>query len=127
MAQNKIERYLIDLMYSYREIGEGMWLIDDEAHSLMGVVVLYAPPLVVVREGVMPVPSTGQLELFRKLLEFNAKDLLHGAYALEKDEIVLVDTLEYDTMDYEDFRASLDALSLALGQHYPVLSEYRSK
>jgi hypothetical protein len=51
--------------------------------------------------------------------------VIHGAYALEKDRIVLIDTLEYDSMDYTEFRATLDAFNLALSQHYSVLSGYR--
>jgi hypothetical protein len=29
-------------------------------------------------------------------------------------------------MDYEEFQASLDAIGLALAQHYPILSKYRN-
>ena len=126
MAENKIERYLIDLMLSYREIEKGMWLIDDEAHSLEGIVVMHAAPIVIVRAVVMPAPKERRLELFTRLLEFNANDVLHGAYALENEEIVLVDTLEYDSMDFDDFRASLESVGMALTQHYPILTEYRS-
>jgi hypothetical protein len=86
---------------------------------------MYADPLVIVRASVMLVPIEKRLEFFTKLLELNASDMLHGAYALEGDEIVLVDTLEYKTMDFEDFQAALDAVGLALTQHYPILSGFR--
>jgi len=127
MAESKIERYLIDLMYTYRDVGDGMWIIEDEDHSLNGVVVMHEDPLVIIRVLVMHAPEQNRLELFSKLLELNASDVVHGAYALENNDIILIDTLEYDTMDYEDFRASLEAISLALTQHYPVLSEYLPK
>jgi hypothetical protein len=125
MADNKIEQYLIDLMLTYQEIGQNMWLIDDEDHGLQGVAVARADSLVIVRIVVMDAPKENRLELFTKLLELNANELVHGAYALEDDKVVLIDTLEYDTLDYTEFRASLDALSLALIQHYPILSKYR--
>ncbi|MDR2069536.1 MAG: YbjN domain-containing protein [Spirochaetaceae bacterium] len=125
MAVNKIEQYLIDLLVTYREIGKNIWLIDDGEHSLAGVAVMLDEPLVVFRVVVMDVPRENRLELFTKLLELNASDVVHGAYALEDDKIVLIDTLEYETMDYTEFRATLDAFSLALTQHYPVLSSYR--
>ena len=125
MAENKIEQYLIDLMFTYQEIGTNVWLIDDEEHGMEGVAVALNEPLVVLRVEVMEAPEKGRLELFTKLLELNASDLVHGAYALEGNKIVLIDTLEYDTMDYAEFRASLDALSLALIQHYPILAQYR--
>jgi hypothetical protein len=126
MAENKIEQYLINLMYTYQQVDQNLWLIDDEDHSLQGVAVMRADPLVIIRVVVMDDPKPKSLELYSKLLELNARDLVHGAYALEEGKIILVDTLEYDTMDYSEFRATLDAFSLALTQHYPVLSKYRN-
>ena len=127
MASNKIEEFLIDLKLSYRDIGDGMWMIEDDQRGLESVVVMLADPLVVIRVSVMPAPKENRLELFTKLLELNANDVLHGAYALEGDDIVIVDTLEYSTMDLGDFQAALEAIGLALGQHYPILSKYRTR
>jgi hypothetical protein len=125
MTENKIEQYLIELMLTYREVSKNLWYLDDVEHRLQGVAIMLAEPLVVFRAVVMDVPPQNRLELFTKLLELNANDVVHGAYALEKDKIVLIDTLEYDTIDYAEFRATLDAFSLALTQHYPILSSYR--
>jgi hypothetical protein len=125
MADNKIEQYLIDLMITYQQIDSNLYLLDDEEHSLQGVAIMHADPLVIIRAEIMKVPKNDLLELFKTLLELNATDLIHGAYALENDKIVLVDSLQYGTLDYEEFRASLDSFSLALTQHYPILSKYR--
>ncbi|MDR2479972.1 MAG: YbjN domain-containing protein [Treponema sp.] len=127
MTESKIEQYLIELMLTYQQIGPNLWLLDDEERRLQGVAVMLAEPLVVVRAEVMDAPEHNQAELYTKLLELNAADVLHGAYALESGKIILIDTLEYATMDYEEFRATLDAFSLALTEHYPVLSKYREK
>jgi predicted RNA-binding protein len=126
MTENKIEQYLIDLMLSYREVDGNIWYVDDEEHGLEGLAVIYTDPLVIFRTVVMDAPRENRLELYTRLLELNANDMIHGAYALEKDKIVLIDTLEYDTMDYTEFRATLDSFSLALTQHYPILSSYRN-
>jgi hypothetical protein len=127
MSDSKLEGYLIDLKLSYREVGENMWMIEDEERGLQGVVVMRADPLVVLRVVVMEAPAENRLELFTKLLELNAKDILHGAYALEGNDIVFVDTLEYATMDLGDFQAAIDSIGLALVQHYAILSAYRKK
>ena len=127
MAVNKIEQYLIDLMLTYREIEQNMWLLDDEEHDMPQIAIMYAEPLVVFRTMIMEAPEENRLELFTKLLELNASDMVHGAYALENDQIILIDTWQYDTMDFEEFRAVLDAFSLALTQHYPILSNYRNQ
>jgi hypothetical protein len=125
MAINKIEQYLIDLKYSYREIKSKIWLLDDVEHNLEGMVIMYADPLVIIRVQVMNSPSLNRQELYTKLLELNATDMIHGAYGLEGEKVVIIDTLEYETLDYDEFRAALDAISLALTQHYPILSAYR--
>jgi hypothetical protein len=126
MAENKCEKYLIELKLSYSSIGPSMWRVDEPEHDLVGVAVAHADPLVIISAAVMELPAPEkQLELFTELLTLNVSGLVHGAYGLEDKRIILVDTLEYDTMDFSEFRATLEAFSLALSQHYPVLSKYR--
>ena len=125
MAVNKIEEYLIDLMYTFQEVEPNFWLLEDPEHDLNGVTIIYTEPLVIIRVNVMDAPKDKRLEFFTKLLELNASDLVHGAYGLDGDKIVLINTLQYDHMSYAEFRAVLDAFSLALSQHYPLLSSYR--
>ena len=129
MADSKIEQYLIDLRITYQQIDSNIWLLDDEERSLQGLAIMQVEPLVIIRAEIMNIPKTNVLELYTKLLELNAADVIHGAYALDSDnqKIVLIDTLLYHSMDYENFRASLDSFSLALVQHYPILSKYREK
>jgi len=127
MAESKIEQYLIDLMYSYRELEPDCWLLEDPERGLDGVAVVRADSLVIVRAVVMDAPAARREECFTRLLELNARDLVHGAYGLEGGKVVLIDTLEYETMDYGEFRATLDAFSLALAQHYPLLAGYREE
>jgi len=127
MAENKIEQFLIELKYSYREVKPNFWLLDDEDHSLEGMVIMYTEPLVIIQVRVMDAPKEKREDFYAKLLELNAADMIHGAYGLDGEKVVIIDTLEYATMDYSEFRAALDAISLALTQHYPVLSVYRDK
>ena len=127
MAENKIEQFLIELKYNYQEVKPNLWLLDDSEHSLEGMVVMYADPLVIIQIQVMKIPGENRLDLYTKLLELNASEMIHGAYGIEGDKVVIIDTMEYETLYYEDFRATLDAISLALTQHYPVLSVYREK
>ena len=75
----------------------------------------------------METPNSDREQLYEELLRLNAEDLVHGAYALEGDHVILIDTLEVDTMDLEELRASFEAIGLALVQHYKVLGRYRRK
>ena len=125
MAENRIEQYLIDLKYSYQEIKPNIWLLDDAEHDLEGMFIMYEEPLVIIRVQVMNAPEKNRQDFYKKLLELNATDMIHGAYGLEGEKVVITDSLECETLDYDEFRATLDAISLALTQHYPILSVFR--
>jgi hypothetical protein len=121
---NKVEDYLISLGVSYEEPQPGTWVVDDSGKGLTGIAISYADPVVIISARAMKAPRGGREALFAELLRLNYSGLLHGAYALDGDEVVLVDTLVYDTMDKEEFEASLDAIGFALSEHFPLLSRY---
>ncbi len=108
-----------------QELETNLWLVrtGDGAE----VVVHYAPPVVILRVRVMELPASGprRSELFRQLLELNARELVHGSYGLEGDHIVLTDTLELENLDYSEFEASFDSITLALATHLGALAPYR--
>jgi hypothetical protein len=126
-SRDKVEGYLVDLSYNYEELGENAWLIDDEDKGLRNLVVLLSEPLVILRVKVMELPAEAKEEFYERLLRLNAEDMVHGAYALEGSNVILIDTLELESMDMEEFRASIEAIGLALVQHYKLLSGYRRK
>jgi hypothetical protein len=126
-GRDKVQSYLVDLGLSFDEVDANTWLITDEDKGLKNIVVLVSEPLVILRVKVMELPEWERGRLYERLLQLNAEDLLHGAYALEGDHVILIDTLELESMDLEDFRASIEAMGLALAQHYRILSEYRRK
>lgn len=125
MVKAKIEGYMINLSLTHEEVGENIWLINDAEKGLGNVIVFAEDSLVTIRAKVMEIPAENRAELFEELLRLNA-DMVHGAYAIDGEHIILLDTLEFETMDYEEFQASLDAIGLALAQHYPKLSKYRN-
>ena len=125
MSENKVEQYLIELKYSFQEVNPNFWLLDDAEHNLEGMAIVYTEPLVIFRVQVMNAPEQNREVFYKKLLELNAREMIHGAYGLEGEKVVITGSLEYETLDYDEFRATLEAISLALTQHYPVLSIYR--
>jgi hypothetical protein len=124
---NKIEDYLISLGVSYEEPQVGTWLVEDAGKGLPAIVVSFAEPVVILSAKAMKAPSKDREAFFLELLKLNYSGLLHGAYAVDGDDVVLMDTLEYASMDKEEFEASLDAIGFALSEHYPLLSRYMDK
>lgn len=108
-----------------RELEPNLWLVRTEEGA--EVVVHYAPPVVILRMRVMELPGQEprRSELFRQLLELNARELIHGSYGLEGDHIVLTDALELADLDFSEFEASFDSISLALATHLGALAPYR--
>ena len=108
-----------------RELEPNLWLVRTEEGA--EVVVHYAPPVVILRMRVMELPGQEprRSELFRQLLELNARELIHGSYGLEGDHIVLTDALELADLDFSEFEASFDSITLALASHYTSLAPYR--
>jgi len=121
---NRVEDYLISLGISYEEPQAGTWIVEDADRGLSGIVISYAEPVVIVSARVMKRPSKDREAFYAELLKLNYSGLLHGAYALDGEEVVLVDSLRYDTMDREEFEASLDSIGFALSEHFPLLSRY---
>ncbi len=122
---SKIESYLIDLGVSYQETGENTFFLDDASKGIPGIVVTVDEPIVIMRTKVMELPTKSNPELLETLLRLNASDITHGAYGIDKKDIVLMDTLEYATMDKGEFEAALDSIGLALARHYKVLGKFR--
>ena len=123
--KEKIEGYFIDLSIPYESKEDNMWVISDPEKGLENVIVTANDQVVTITINVMTIPSVKKEEFFETLLKLNATDMIHGAYGLNDHNVTLSDSLEGPTMDLEELQASLDAVGLALLQHYPVLSKYR--
>jgi hypothetical protein len=125
-----IEGYLIRLELPYEELGRGTWVINDQQDKIENIVISYNPPLIIFRVHVMDisdVPKEKREELFQELLKLNATEMVAGAYGLENDKIVLTDTLQAENLDYNEFQASVDAVALAIVNHYPRLAKFRGQ
>ena len=108
---------------NYSEVEPGLWLVKPGGALDFDLVVTYAPPVVVLRTKVMDLPSDERAHaLARRLLELNATDLLHGAYGIERESVVLGEALELAHLDYEEFQASYESMTLALGAHVRELA-----
>ena len=106
------------------EVEPNLWRVRPGGALDFDVVVSYAPPVALLRVKVMDLPSDAAAEaaLARRLLELNATDLLHGAYGFTRDAVVLTDALELAHLDYDEFRASYESMTLAITAHVRELA-----
>lgn len=130
VAREDIEQFLDRIAVdgaTWHEVQEGFWVVKPGGALDLEVVVNYAPPVLVLRVKVMDLPkdAAATARLSRKLLEWNAGDLLHGSYGISASTVVLTEALELADLDYNEFRAAYESMTLALSEHVRELSAYR--
>ena len=112
---------------TYQEVEPGLWVVKPGGALDFDVVVTHNPPVVLLRVKVMPLPASAEdaAALNRRLLELNATDLLHGAYGIDGDAVVLTEALELAHLDFEEFLASFESMTLSLTGHLRELAAFR--
>jgi len=127
LNKEKLESFFVELNLSYEEKKKNVWVVFGEDKGLENVVIMLEDPIVIIRVKVMDMPKENQCALYEEILRLNATDMIHGAYALEGSSVILINTLLAATMDIEELQASIDAIGLALAQHYEKLAGFRKK
>jgi hypothetical protein len=117
-----VENYLLQLDRRF-ESNSGRFIITGPEGTPIALRVM--PPIVAVRVriGTVPGEEARQVRLFRKLLEYNATDLMHVSYGIDGDQVVLSAGLELENLDLNELEALLSDVDLALARHVPSLSE----
>jgi hypothetical protein len=89
------------------------------------MVVNYSPPVVLLRVKVMDLPgdADARAQLSQRLLEMNASEMVHGAYGIEQDAVVITEALELSHLDFEEFLVAYESIALALASHLREIGE----
>jgi hypothetical protein len=117
-TEKDVEAYLLRLNRRYRTVDAGAptFLVESGA-GLPPVAIRVDPPLIVVRVHVGDVESgSAPVELFRSLLESNARQLVHSSYGLDDGRVVLSSALELENLDFNELQATLDEIDVLLAQ-----------
>jgi hypothetical protein len=125
-TREDLESYFIQMDLEYEEVDEAMWRLRySEAET--PIVCTYSPPVIVMRLKVMNLPpdtdDTALARLYRKMLELNAGDILHGSYGIDENEVVISDALELEDLDFSEFRSSFESMVFAATSHVSRLAE----
>ena len=121
-----IEGYLIELDKPFEELDEGLWRLNNEDDHIDSMLIMHAPPVIIFRVKLMDAPDSDErFQLYEKLLRLNATNMVAGAYGIEDDSVVIVDTLQSENLDYNEFQASVESIAMAISEDYPQLSGFR--
>jgi hypothetical protein len=128
VTREDVVNFLNRMEMDFEEVSDGMWLAyPDEEHGGTPLVISHAPPLLVFRLKVLDVPRDGDKckQLYKRLLEANATELVHAAYGLEEDDVILTDSLQLENLDFNEFQATVDSFHMAMATQMETLTPFR--
>ncbi|HEY2902598.1 MAG TPA: YbjN domain-containing protein [Polyangia bacterium] len=117
-----VESYLMRLDLPYETLKPGIWIVKLNRDQNLAVSI--AGPVVAFRIKVMNQPDGDRESLYSALLNLNTNEMVHGAFGLEGDAVVIVHALELENLDFNEFQAVIDDMAMAIAKHYPRLSGY---
>ncbi|HEY1955915.1 MAG TPA: CesT family type III secretion system chaperone [Polyangiaceae bacterium] len=122
-----VEAYLARLNRQFEEVGDkpGTYVIPSNGTQ---IALRVDPPLVVLRVHIGDAAKGDrEAEFFRRLLQLNAKGLVHASYGIDDDRVVLSAALELENLDFNELEATLDEIEIALAQQLPELRKLAQK
>ena len=123
LSLEDIEGYLQQLERRFEKLEDGTLLVSMGAQR-PPVAMRVAPPVAVLQVGITDAPAGEAKQhaaLYRRLLELNANELVHAAYGIEKDRVVLAAALDLDNLGFTELEAVLADIDMALANHVPEL------
>jgi hypothetical protein len=122
-SREDIESYLIKLGLPYEQLGHELWNVRPQDKE--NLLVTIAGPVVVFRLKVMDLPPRNREALYAALLTLNATEMVHGAFGIESEAVVISHALQLENLDYNEFQAVVEDITMSIGKHYPQLSKFR--
>lgn len=128
LTERDVEIFFEELGLDYEIMGPGLWRVNASAVSGIGnLIVNLSPPLLILRANVAPLPKKENPALYKLLLEQNARDMVHGSFGIDGDEIVITESLEAAYLTPEELQASVDAFGFSVSFIQPRLKEFGVK
>jgi hypothetical protein len=129
-SREDIDAYLVRSGRPHQEVQDGTWIVKDLSETSSDTIVHIEDELVLFRLKVMELSMIDEgrrAELFEALLRLNGSDMLHGAYGLTNGHVMITAAMPLHDLDYQEFQATLDDMTLAITKHFKQLDTFRSK
>jgi len=126
MNSDTVENYLLRMEIPNEQLDEATWVLAPESLRDSRIIMKVSAPIVLFSAPLFTLnaSSTGREALFRRLLEFN-EELLHCSYGLQGDQVVLSGAQQLENLDYNEFQAMIDDMSMSLDRHLGELAPWR--
>jgi len=121
-----VEKYILDTGYSikYKSKEEGIFVIENLADGVQNLIVGVATPVLIFEQYLFTLQADN-MQIFKELLMKN-RDIIHGAFALTDDgsKVIFRYTLQIHNLDFNEFDAALNSLSLLLSEYSEQLIQF---
>jgi hypothetical protein len=124
VTQHDVEIYLDDCGFPFEAVSEGIWRVESPDNKVENIIVSYEEPVLLMRVNLMPAPKKNREAFYQRLLQLNATDIPHGAFGLEDENVVVIDSLQVENLDRNELQASIDSLAFTVAQYYKELKSY---
>lgn len=123
-----VESYLLRSGVQHDHVDDATWVIQLEDSRASNIVAHIEEPIILFSTPIFDVSDqTHDREgLFQKLLQLNS-ELMHSAYALQGQSVVLAGAQELENLDLNEFQAVLDDMAIALDKHQDHLTPWNPK
>jgi len=122
----KVKQYLLELEYEIilEDKIEELLIVNKEEKGIKNLVIDCEDPILVIEQLLFEV-NRDSVEMYKSLLKKNA-DIIHGAFMLTSDgkRVMFRDTLQLENLDLNELEASINSLSLLLGEYYEELLRF---
>ncbi len=122
---NKVKHYLLDLEYTIvkEDPEENVFVIEKEEDLIKNMIIAIDETTVIIEQPLFKLKSDDP-QMLKKLLRKN-RDLISGALALDdNDTVIFRDTLQVENLDLNELAASIDSLSIFLGESAEEFIQY---
>lgn len=124
-----IKTYLqqLQLEVKHENRQQGLLVVSHEQEGILNLILCVAPPILIFEQYIFEIANpTGHV--YKSLLQKN-RDIIHGAFVLDETgtKVIFRDTLQLENLDRNEFEATLNSLSLLLGEYSDQIINFSKK
>ena len=122
MFENQdLELMLDKTNFPFKRLADNMWQVAIPTDDVHNMIVTLQDTLLVIRLKLKEVNAQADANFYKKLLQMNATDITHGAFAVENNSLILIDSLETENLDLNELAASIQAIAFTARNCYKEL------
>jgi len=116
---DKVKNYLTELEYSiiHEDRENEVFVVESIDDGISNLMIGIADPIIIIEQFLFDL-NNNKGEVAQQLLMKN-RDIVAGAFVMDEDgtKVLFRDTLQVETLDFEELEGSLTSLSLLLSEY----------